>query len=641
MHNLYKITFILFFLINSIYLSGQNEFSKWYFGSYAGLDFSTQPPTALSNGSLTNVEGVATVCDASGNLLFYTDGIQVYNSTHAYMANGIGLFGNGSTTQSAIIVKQPGNSTIYYIFTAAATGGSNGLRYSIVDMALAAGLGSVTVKNATLYTPTCEKQVAVRHCNGRDVWVVSHHYGTNEFRSYLVTGTGVASNPVVSPIGESLAGPGNGAISAVGHLKISPDGKKLAMATASNSIPSSLGMGGFQLFNFDAATGVVSNSLTLLSGSNLTMGAGAYGVEFSPDGTKLYGATSPALSPNYTCTLHQWDICASSSLAIVNSQYSVSLSAGGVGSLQRAIDGKIYLALGGGTSQSLSVINNPNASGAAMNFVPNGLNIAPGICTLGLPNYINMYTRVPYSALSNTLACQTVSFSSPPVPTFSSGCSAAPYPPSAYLWNFGEPTSGASNTSTLSNPIHTYSLMGTYSVSLILYSNCTNDTLHKVITITTPGPTLSVTGNSLICKGAKTVYTVSGGSSYFWSNNTTASTATFSPTSNAIYSVTATLNGCSATKVFSITVDPCLGISSSEENGAFQIFPNPVKDVLSIEAGRSAQLLIFDMNGVLVLESTIHAGHNELSTKGLKSGIYTLQVNDERGVWRQRLIKME
>ena len=270
-----------------------------------------------------------------------------------------------------------------------------------------------------------------------------------------------------------------------------------------------------------------------------------------------------------------------------------------------------------------------------------GQNIAPGTSRLGLPNYINMYTRVPYSALSNTLACQTVSFSSPPVPTFSSGCSAAPYPPNAYLWNFGEPASGVANTSTLSNPIHTYSLMGTYSVSLILYSNCTNDTLHKVITITTPGPTLSVTGNSLICKGAKTIYTVSGGSSYSWSNNTTASTATFSPTSNAVYSVTATLNGCSATKVFSITVDPCLGITSNEENGAFQIFPNPVKDVLSIEAERSANVLIFDMNGALVLESTIHAGHNELTAKALKSGIYTIQVNDEKGVWRMRLIKME
>lgn len=639
MKSSYKIPGFLLVLICTMNLSAQNEFSKWYFGSYAGLDFSTQPPTALSNSSMSTVEGVATVSDASGNLLFYTDGVQVYNSTHAYMANGLSLFGGGSTTQSAIIVKQPGSNTIYYIFTADDLAGPNGYRYSIVDMTLAAGLGSVTVKNAALYSPTCEKQVAVRHCNGRDVWLVSHHYGSNEFRTYLLTSAGLGVNPIVSAIGET---PGMTVTpTTLGQLKISPDGKKLAMASFTISVPNSLGVGGFHLFDFDAATGVVSNSLTLLGGTNLTMNAGAYGIEFSPDGTKLYGSTSPGLSPNYTCTLFQWSICNSNTTAIVASQYSFNLTGLGAGSLQRATDGKIYLAVGGGTTTSLGIINNPNASGAALNFVPNGLDISPGVSSLGLPNFINPYQRVPYALFSHTVSCQNVSFMASPALTFSSGCSASPYLASGYLWDFGDPISGSANTSTLANPVHNYSLTGTYSVSLILYSNCTNDTLRKVVTITTPGPTLAISGNTLICKNTKATFTASGGSTFQWSNNTTASTATFSPANTAVYSVSATLNGCTESKQFTITISPCTAIPTNADLALFQVYPNPVKDLLSVEATAAGNILVFNMNGLLVLDHKITRGHNEINVSDLKHGVYNMLCSDGKGVWRSRLVKMD
>jgi hypothetical protein len=111
-----KIVFLyLLFSISSS--QAQNEFSKWYFGQNAGLDFSTAPPTVLTNGVINTPEGVATISDNNGNLLFYTDGITVRNSLHSLMANGNALGGNGTSTQSGIIVKQPGSNNIYYIFT--------------------------------------------------------------------------------------------------------------------------------------------------------------------------------------------------------------------------------------------------------------------------------------------------------------------------------------------------------------------------------------------------------------------------------------------------------------------------------------------------------------------------------------------
>ncbi len=43
-----KIISTLFLIFNSTLIFSQNEFSKWYFGSSAGLDFATSPPTILT-----------------------------------------------------------------------------------------------------------------------------------------------------------------------------------------------------------------------------------------------------------------------------------------------------------------------------------------------------------------------------------------------------------------------------------------------------------------------------------------------------------------------------------------------------------------------------------------------------------------
>ena len=635
-----KIKSILFLLIlfsASIHFS-QNEFSKWYFGQFAGLDFSTSPPTILTNGG-TSSNGGATICDNTGNLLFYSNGGNaIFNNTHSVMANGNGLAGIAGT-QPLVAVKQPGNNTLYYVFTLDQGGGINGAKYSIVDMALAAGLGSVTIKNATLYTPSCEKQVAVRHCNGRDVWIVSHEYNSNKFRSYLLTSIGLNPTPVITAIGETpgQGNSNNSLMSTAGDMKITPDGKKLALAVYGASVPSTLGLGGFQLFDFDASTGVISNSLILLNAPNAI--GSPFSVEFSSDGTKLYGVGQPSLN-NIPAILYQWDICSQFTTAIIASQYSLNLGAGFVfGALQRAINNKIYMAVGG--TQNLHVINNPNASGVAMGFTLNGQSLAPtSTCYSGLPNYINYYVKPNYSLvpLTNTIACQKVNFVVP-VTTFSSGCSSTPYPPSGYLWDFGEASSGAANTSTLTNPAHTYSALGTYTVQLILLNNCTNDTLKKVINITTLGPTPAVSGPSVICRGEKYVYTASGGSTYLWANNNATSfTQTLAPTTTTSYTVSATTNGCTLSKTFTVTVNPCTGIEAYQNNGLWQVFPNPFKDVLSIEAalvptsgGAANTSKVLRLVNVLGEEliSVYFENKIDLDMTNLSKGIYFVQLLDK------------
>ncbi|MBK9637784.1 MAG: hypothetical protein IPO63_08170 [Bacteroidetes bacterium] len=88
----------------------------WYFGNQAGLDFNSSPPTALTNGAMSAFEGCATISDVNGVLQFYTNGNMVWDKTHTPMPSGSGLNGDGTATQTAIIVPKPA-TLVHIIFS--------------------------------------------------------------------------------------------------------------------------------------------------------------------------------------------------------------------------------------------------------------------------------------------------------------------------------------------------------------------------------------------------------------------------------------------------------------------------------------------------------------------------------------------
>jgi gliding motility-associated-like protein len=357
------------------------------------LDFNPGSPVALTNGQLYNYEGCASISDNSGNLLFYTNGIQIWDRNHVVMPNGSGLMGHNSSSQSAIIVPDPGNTTKYYVFTLAELAGPNGMRYSIVDMTLNSGNGDVTaVKNVPLHPSTSEKVTAIQRCDG-SVWVISHEWGTNRFFADLVTGSGI--NPsVVSGVGTIHTGGSNGTWNSVGYLKASQQGNRLALAIRDMHL--------FEVFDFDITTGIISNPITLVSQAWNVV----YGVEFSPDGTKLYG--SEILGKK----IHQFDLTSGSAAAILASATIVGTMNTYPGAIQLGPDNKIYVARDITSTigmDSLAVINNPNALGLACNYINNGIYLGTGLCLAGLPNFMvktNAAGALNLSVAGSTTICQ-------------------------------------------------------------------------------------------------------------------------------------------------------------------------------------------------------------------------------------------
>ncbi len=463
-----KKLYLLLGLLAAFYFAyPQGEANIWYFGAMAGVDFNSGSPVALTNGALSTAEGCASISDKTGNLLFYTDGIKVWNRNHVQMPNGFGMLGDPSSAQSAIIVPKPGSNTRYYIFTVAASGNAGGFCYSEVDMALNGGLGDViaATKNTQLFTPSVEKCTAVKHANGLFIWVLAHGINNNRYYAYLVDCAGVSA-PVITDIGQVEGWPG------WGYLVASPNGQKLGSAMRTV---------GFELLDFNNATGVISNNVFLGNANE------CYGVSFSPDNSLLYG-----LKIN-DGSIWQWNVNAGSAAAIIASQTSIGTAGGSGGpyrggALQLGPDGKLYMTQY--NQPYLGVINNPNALGAACNFQTNAVNLSGRNSILGLPPFIQSYFDTT-SLITYNSNCQNhpVTFSISGNTTYLD----------SVRWFFGDAGSGAQNTSTVLSPTHTYANAGSYTVQLIRYLSCISDTSYLPITILAPvNSTQSVT----ICPGS-------------------------------------------------------------------------------------------------------------------------------------------
>jgi len=104
MKKTYLALIISFFITHSIF--SQYETSHWFFGYNAGLNFQSGSPVVEPGGQIQTEEGCSSISDVCGNLLFYTNGVTVYNKNHQVMQNGTGLKGDDSSTQSGIIVPK-------------------------------------------------------------------------------------------------------------------------------------------------------------------------------------------------------------------------------------------------------------------------------------------------------------------------------------------------------------------------------------------------------------------------------------------------------------------------------------------------------------------------------------------------------
>lgn len=281
--------------------------NHWYFGDGAGLDFSTGQAVADTSGAMYTGEGCSVMSDTAGNLLFYTNGIKVWNKNHQVMPNGDSLEADPSSYNAAVIVPWPRNPNKYYIFTSDVgcyCGGpldpnsnwpNEGIKYSLVDMSADNGNGDVILKNIPIMSPAHEQLATTLHADGERVWVMAHKRNEEKYFCWLVGINGLDTNAVISNIGNAVNIP----TFSLG-CKFSPDGSRFASwipwQAVSNGVPDSI-----EVYDFDNNFGQLHNRRTFADSPSI--GSQYYGLEFSKNARYLYVNVNPISINNRLWTL--------------------------------------------------------------------------------------------------------------------------------------------------------------------------------------------------------------------------------------------------------------------------------------------------------------------------------------------------
>ncbi len=499
-----KNVLVLLLIILAIGASfAQNQANIWHFGNHGGLNFNTGEPIVINNIPFSSAHACASMSDQDGNFLFSCNGQTIWNRNMQIMQNGDGLIGNSFASQGALIIQRPDSFNQYYVFTVAAFTNPVGVHYSIVDMSLDGGLGAVTnEKNISMNAAwdALEKLTSVRHSNGIDIWVITRKFSEDAFASFLLTSSGIATEPVISPTIDR----GSSYIS--GSMKVSHDKQYIVIAYQEENA-NHYNDQAFEICSFNPLTGEIELLYTLTR--NDEIGAKRYepwAVEFSPDSKLLYLTYYNEDNMVESMELFQYDMQYIEDSAQF-AQLGVHIATGPVNGLQLARDGKIYCTGDNYNSYDyVSVIHEPWKRGVDCNFEADAIYIGQDMVYRFLPNILTDYLfRFEWEG-SCSGPDNIIKFQPNFIPT-----------PASITWSFGD-----FSFSTELYPEHIYEYGGKYDVSVnVTYPNGRFEHTSRIITVNeSPHPNLGT--DTLLCEG--TQVTLNAGNEqgfYAWSDGTT------------------------------------------------------------------------------------------------------------------------
>jgi len=346
---------------------------NWFFGTSKKVTFPAGTVSTLPGTSLSSYEGTFAVSSDAGSLLFYGNGYKVANAAGTTTATGLVLGLGGTTSNSAcqgiLVTRHPLNPNVYYVFTTDdAVDGANahGLNMYTFDALGTMLSGPTRLKtNGGANFGTTEGIAATKHSNGVDIWIAVHQAGSRTIHSFLLKCTGL-SNGVNAEVSNANAGAHVVADDRIrGGMSFNYNGTRFAEAYPFywDSDANKHTAAGISVLQFNNATGVFSNVLYVCENND-----GAYDVEFSPDGNRIYVANSSSGVKTYS--ISTWNA------ATITASKSTIATGSGYGALQMGGDGNLYYNVS--TLKKISG-NLDAATGLTVSTVS-----ASG--TLGLPN---------------------------------------------------------------------------------------------------------------------------------------------------------------------------------------------------------------------------------------------------------------
>ena len=479
-YKVYTACLLLFLLAGCFSAQAQKETWNWTFGTKAGL---TWQPSKLRNMTLTGIggtpnamlnnlpgafqskvstiEGIFTMSDKEGNLLLYSDGMEIWNGMHEEIYAGLG--GNNSSAQSGILLPYPGSSD-KFICIGLGQGNANNMGYVVVR---ANSPGNVTVEGNRLAFEghsglLGEAMTAVKHADDTDWWIVAPGRGPGStLNAWRATLAGIERNtPVKTPIPLVITGPS----SVSGYIKFTPDGKHFAWAMNSSY--------GIMIGDFDNSTGKFSNIRIITADKRY------YGVEFSPNQEYLYTINDSDRS-----------ICIGDFQALLKgtaTKYRREITPGiasSIGALQLDPFGRIWMAYQTGNGNNgLMVIDNPDDEPNAVNLydLPAGFLVSGTKAQLGLPSFSASFFTMKSIVVIPSTPCMASEITFSIKVTVGEGDNKL----TKLVWNFGDGKSKEENTNISGeySTTHTYTKAGTYILTLTPYRANGTAISEKIVT---------------------------------------------------------------------------------------------------------------------------------------------------------------
>ena len=139
----YNLLLFIFFVFSIPHSSfSQQETFNWTLSHNKKLNFSSSPPVINNIPYFRNFETSTTISNETGNWLYYTNGLHVFDSSHNIINNGNDITNSDptnissgsifSSTQGCVFEKFPRNNSLILLFTLDAFESKQNLSYNII-----------------------------------------------------------------------------------------------------------------------------------------------------------------------------------------------------------------------------------------------------------------------------------------------------------------------------------------------------------------------------------------------------------------------------------------------------------------------------------------------------------------------------
>ncbi|MBW8050784.1 MAG: PKD domain-containing protein [Cytophagales bacterium] len=223
------------------------------------------------------------------------------------------------------------------------------------------------------------------------------------------------------------------------------------------------------------------------------------------------------------------------------------------------------------------------------------------------------------------------------------------------LWNFGD-----GNTSTTTNPSYAYDSSGSFTVTLIVYTTCGNDTTIREITVK-PGSspdftyTLGCAGDTIFFTDASTPAPGTWAWDFGDGDTSTVQNPTHIYPSDGTYKVCLVVSNICGFELLDDTICKfitlsAVGIDEFSGNKTLTVYPNPTKNVINVSLSLNkpyiVKLSILNNLGQEVWSSgkKLDTGQHEINIKthNLTKGIYFVKIHlNNKESWVGKFVKID